>query len=117
MSPRAFIIERQNQTGRTWQVRWKCDGKWDVLHRVQSISEILWPEEYGGEPTHVIGETCCGIKGRLSMPGLLSRLAMPRCPECCRIAGVMEGNGMPGNYGIDESVDTWALTLNEWTGV
>ena len=32
MSPRAFIIERQNQTGRTWQVRYSVRGRTTKVH-------------------------------------------------------------------------------------
>ena len=48
-------------------------------------------------PIGIQGETACGRSGRLSMPGVFSRMGAPRCKRCCRKTGVPPGNGAPFN--------------------
>lgn len=43
------------------------------------------------------GETMCGRKGDLFIPGFLSRMSMERCKACCRKMGFPEGVGSPKN--------------------
>lgn len=97
-----------------WNQRWKVTRKWDVLHRVARIDQVIYDSPK--HPTSIMGATCCGIEGHLVMPGIFSRLGLPRCPTCCQIAKVIEGGGMPGNYGIDESIPFYPQDLNEWVG-
>jgi hypothetical protein len=73
---------------------------YDLLHRVSSI---VWDDEaflVSGE-----GETLCGQIGILAMPGIFSRIGRPRCPECCRLTGVPEGDGAPYN---SEGSEGWS---------
>lgn len=43
------------------------------------------------------GVTACRVSGELWIPGVLSRLGMPRCRRCCRLVGMPTGNGSPKN--------------------
>ncbi len=68
---------------------------WNRLHR---IAEMNWED---GEMIAGRGVTLCGRRGRMCMPGVCSRLGLPRCAHCCRLAGVPRGDGVPWNQGID----------------
>lgn len=63
-----------------------------VLHAIATFDgdDDLVP--VGGQ-----GVTVCGRRGRLGIPGFLSRLHMRRCRACCRILGWPEGAGSPKN--------------------
>lgn len=74
-----------------WRSRWLVLPRHDALHRVSSIA---WED---GEMIAGLGTTVCGRQGRLSMPGILSRLGCPRCRKCCRALGVPAGRGAPRN--------------------
>ena len=83
-----------------WQSRWLVFPRtWTRLHRVASID---WADEdmIGGP-----GTTLCGRNGYLTMPGIFSRLSLPRCAHCCRLAGVPRGDGAPYNHDIAEPTD------------
>jgi len=83
-----------------WRSRWLVLPKWDRLHRV---SEITWEgEDAEDDPRQGTGTTLCGRKGYLQMPGMISRLALPRCAHCCRLAGIPRGDGAPFNDDIEE---------------
>lgn len=43
------------------------------------------------------GRTACGVKGRMEIPGLFSRMGLPRCRECCEATGLPIGMGSPKN--------------------
>lgn len=43
------------------------------------------------------GWTVCGRSGRLGIPGFGSRMAAPRCKQCCRRLGWPHGVGSPKN--------------------
>lgn len=83
--------------GDDWRRRWLVFSKsWGRLHRVSEI-DYEDDETIGG-----IGTTLCGRSGYLTMPGLLSRLGLPRCEVCCRLTGVPLGDGAPANEDLDE---------------
>lgn len=44
-----------------------------------------------------VGETLCGRKGELQIPGVLSRMGLPRCHHCCRMVKMPDGLGNPRN--------------------
>ena len=75
-----------------WRSRWLVLPRWGALHRVASIEWEDPPDMIGGQ-----GETVCGRKGRLFMPGIFSRMSLKRCPRCCRMLGLPQGNGAPFN--------------------
>lgn len=72
---------------------------WARLHRV---AEIVWTDD---DMTRGVGATVCGRRGDLVMPGLLSRMGLPRCAHCCRLAGIPRGDGAPYNRGIKERTE------------
>ena len=76
-----------------WRSRWLVNARWKVLHRV---SEIAWDGDED-EMIEGIGTTVCGFHGHLRMPGIFSRMDLPRCAHCCRLVGIPLGNGAPFN--------------------
>lgn len=44
-----------------------------------------------------IGTSTCGIEGRFHIPGMFSRMGMPRCARCCDRLGWPRGVGSPKN--------------------
>lgn len=82
--------------GDDWRMRWWQKQRGDqMLHRVAAIT-YSDSDEVAGH-----GATACGQFAELHMPGTFSRLAEIRCPKCCLVAGVPEGEGAPFNEGID----------------
>ena len=79
-----------------WPWRWMVTPSWGALHRVRSGRKMR------DGRIGVIGETVCGVRAALFMPGVLSRVARPRCKRCCRKLGILQGNGAPYNSGIQE---------------
>jgi len=77
-----------------WASRWLVLPSWNRLHRV---SEIEWDKEYGGK-IRGHGKTVCGREGFLMMPGVMSRLGLPRCKHCCWSMGIPPGEGNPYNH-------------------
>jgi hypothetical protein len=85
-----------------WRSRWLVfpDGRRKpVLHR---LAEIDWWEPADDEMIRGDGVTVCGKRGFLHMPGVLSRIGLPRCGACCRLTGVPGGDGAPWNQGRDD---------------
>jgi len=81
-----------------WHSRWLVLPSWDRLHRVSD--DIVW--EDGEDMRQGSGTTLCGRQGFLSMPGIFSRMGLPRCAHCCRLAGIPRGDGAPFNQDISE---------------
>jgi hypothetical protein len=79
-----------------WRSRWLVTNKWDVLHR---ISTIEWEED---ELISGSGISVCGIKDNFSMPGILSRMGLRRCPKCCALLEIPVGEGAPFNQTNDK---------------
>lgn len=75
-----------------WIRRWLVLPSWNRLHRVSSIN---W---YDDERLVGEGETLCGWYNVLQIPGVMSRLGLPRCKHCCRIMGIESGDGNPYNH-------------------
>mgnify|MGYP000853826932 CR=1 FL=1 len=90
------MSEALPQFGDDWRRRWLVLPSWNRLHRV---SEIEWDEE---DSPYGTGTTLCGLSGHLHIPGIFSRMGLPRCAHCCRLAGVPRGDGAPANHGIAE---------------
>lgn len=75
-----------------WRSRWLHPPASGTLHRVASIAWDDGMEWIAGE-----GATVCGHRGRLLMPGIVSRMEAPRCARCCRALGISPGYGAPVN--------------------
>lgn len=82
-----------------WRSRWLVFPSWNRLHRV---AEIEWEGDDPEDMRSGTGTTMCGRKGYLVMPGILSRMGLPRCAHCCRLAGIPRGDGAPFNNDIEE---------------
>jgi len=81
-----------------WASRWLVLPSWNRLHRV---SQIEWIDAWDGL-LYGRGKTVCGREGELCMPGVVSRLGLPRCKHCCRAMGLPAGDGNPYNHGIKD---------------
>ena len=63
------------------------------LHRRGILMSKQWLRKWAQVPnTRTLhlrdkGGTRCGIRKRLTMPGLLDRLVASRCYKCCKISG------------------------------
>lgn len=93
-----------------WKQAWKVLPSSRVLHRVAVVNGPL--EGWSDDPddvTWIRGVTCCGREGDLIMPGLFSRMGLPRCAGCCRAAGVGSGGGIPGNGDQCGPMDAWQV--------
>jgi hypothetical protein len=77
-----------------WRSRWLVTEGWERLHRVSSIT---WDPDFQGQKIVGRGVTVCGKRGRLQVPGIISRMGLTRCVRCCRILGIPEGEGAPFN--------------------
>jgi len=77
-----------------WRFRWLVTTSWNRLHRIVGgkVCEELIPVGIVG------GQSLCGLKERrFGMPGIFSRMGLPRCAHCCRLAGIPVGDGAPFN--------------------
>jgi hypothetical protein len=79
--------------------RWVILGDGERLHRVceLNIERIEELDEEGGEGMHGPGKTVCGRTGDLMMAGVISRMGMARCHNCCRAIQMPDGLGNPRN--------------------
>ena len=82
-----------------WVWRWLVTPAWLRLHRVVGYVERDDDEMMGVSDA----VTACGLRRPfLRMPGMLSRMMLPRCKHCCRKLGVVDGAGAPYNSGMHE---------------
>jgi hypothetical protein len=81
-----------------WRKRWVYIGPaYRVLHRV-GRERTEWEGAEVRGAVALYGDTVCGIENRLmSMPGIISRMGLPRCAKCCDKLGVPRGEGAPFN--------------------
>lgn len=93
------MSEALPQFGDDWRRRWLVLPSWNRLHRV---AEIRWEDDDGEDGPRGSGHTVCGLGGDLAIPGIFSRLNLPRCKHCCRILGIPDGDGAPANQHIEE---------------
>lgn len=76
-------------------------AEWDWVYtpagrRLHHAATIEDPAEFEREATSN-GLTTCGVEATLMIPGIMSRLAMPRCKPCCDRLGIPAGTGSPKN--------------------
>lgn len=76
-----------------WRAEWLVLPSWGKLHKLRDATELR--EDY--VPIGVIGTTECGRAGWLVMPGIFSRMGLPRCTQCCRKLHLPVGDGAPQN--------------------
>jgi hypothetical protein len=70
---------------------WFETNKGSVLHQ----ADVRWDEDsgaVGGE-----GRSACGLHAEFWIPGIFSRMAVPRCKRCCLKIGMPQGIGSPKN--------------------
>ena len=79
--------------------RWLVLDSWRVLHRVvEQTANGDDLEDNGGLAIRwAEGRSACGITARFVIPGIGSRMGLPRCKHCCRKVGVPYGDGTPWN--------------------
>ena len=76
-----------------WDWCWLGDReRGERLHHVVSLEPDMDRAVYGGT-----GTTSCGRRGTVGIAGLLSRLGMERCRQCCKALGYPQGIGAPKN--------------------
>lgn len=70
---------------------WLVLESWRVLHHVGAIK---WRDQ-----DRIVGKgtASCGAIGEFMMPGVFSRLGLPRCKHCCRRTKTADGLGHPLN--------------------
>lgn len=74
------------------RIDWVYFHPYDFIHAVKSACYNV--EEWVLED--VVTE--CGLlTEEASIPGILSRMEMIRCPACCKATGLPEGQGSPKN--------------------
>lgn len=70
---------------------WVCNIGFRKLH-----APAYWDDpEFDGFVED--GRTVCGLTGYLTIPGIYSRMGLPRCKRCCSMTGMPHGNGSPKN--------------------
>lgn len=80
---------------------WVVAGHGNVLHRVKRRREVCsrgrrwWRESFlvGGR----VCKLACGRTLHVVAPGILSRLGVRRCRQCCGAVGITYGHGCPIN--------------------
>lgn len=90
---------------------WVWLGLGEVLHAVASLeNEATVDDDWMGR-----GKTECGLSGRLSIPGIFSRMSAQRCDRCCRATGMPHGKQSPKN--VDECRPVVEARLESLAGV
>ena len=73
---------------------------YEYLHYIESVLDWgeetweLYESQFNGERPWT---SICGLNDFYGLPGVLSRLAAPRCSQCCKIIDIPNGNGCPIN--------------------
>lgn len=81
-------------------VDWLVMRSWRVLHAVpadrwtEAHREDMALEWYVFTPVRL---ACERIATELHIPGIGSRMSLPRCRQCCRALGLPPGSGSPKN--------------------
>jgi hypothetical protein len=72
---------------------WVITPTGHVLHHAATLSDPDSFDEQACGP----GVTSCGRTADLSIPGVFSRMARPRCQQCCAAVSFPDGIGSPKN--------------------
>ena len=73
-------------------------GEWDWWDT--PTGERLHSASVPYDPSYEVagnGVTACGRRLWLAIPGIFTRLGLPRCRHCCRKLGYPPGTGSPKN--------------------
>ena len=86
-------------------------AEWDWLYTtgrggkcLHHAAELHDPENW--EQGGFMATTTCGRTLHMTLPGLLSRMGLPRCKRCCRLLGIKDGTGSPKN---DPELRPWLV--------
>jgi len=74
-------------------------GEWDwwygpPKYRVLHAADVTYNE---AEDTAGYGVSACGWRAHFAIPGIFSRMGLPRCAKCCVKLGYPGGIGSPKN--------------------
>jgi len=72
---------------------WLICPSGSVLHHGQLDS----PPDDTSATLAAAGRTTCGVRTVLAVPGIVTRMAAPRCRRCCAATGMPSGVGSPKN--------------------
>lgn len=78
-------------------------AEWDWVYtaivageRLHHLATIENPETVDAD-WQADGVSTCGLRNRWVIPGVISRMGMPRCANCCARLGWPKGVGSPKN--------------------
>jgi len=77
----------------TTKYNWVTTNNGDTLHRVNDYDRWPWMYMNGDDRFSKDVMTACGRDMLAVVPGLLTRMDMPRCKACCRAVGCAQGVG------------------------
>ena len=76
-------------------------AEWDWVHvgsgqRLHAVEELDAIDQNTFVQTGV-GKTACGLKSKMVIPGIRSRMSTIRCATCCQVVGMPRGRQSPKN--------------------
>lgn len=80
---------------------WLYSPYGERLHFIAELGEVTDFWDVADDYCGVNAKAACGRSAHWQMPGLFSRLGLPRCRKCCKAAGIPCGDGAPYNYRED----------------
>lgn len=75
-----------------WECDWATTLHGDKLHHATKATLTDYQDYTSGD-----GETSCGRKLFLLIPGMFTRMGAERCGRCCDVLGYPRGTGSPKN--------------------
>ena len=75
-----------------WDWVYSPVNRYRTLHAITEADWDTLDREWGG---HAV--MACGREGRVSIPGMFSRMGANRCRACCKAMGFPTGKGSPKN--------------------
>ncbi|MEV4227282.1 hypothetical protein AB0J81_09260 [Streptomyces bobili] len=83
------------ENARHW---WLVTGRWQRLHAIPADKITPAQMRNAIDTNEPVGApSACGWPRGWEMPGIASRLSLPRCTHCCRRLGIPPGHGTPAN--------------------
>jgi hypothetical protein len=87
---RAIAQARAAEVREIGEWDWWDTRRGDCLHAAEVVYDPIY--DVAGN-----GVTACGRKTWLGIPGLFTRMGLPRCSRCCKRLGYPQGIGSPKN--------------------